>query len=145
MISENYEENDYNLVVDLLTISYYCNYVFCVLGEQASPKRATVQNPIRLYNHLPWHTLTSVMSLPLLYPRTFGTIMLSLHPSPCCHISFSYTTSFNTKVNYQRIQTTNSHAPCYHHRHDCNVDFVLFYNVTCYTNSLFNPAYVATL
>ena len=64
-----------------------------------------------------YHTLTSKMSLPL--------------PS---HIM-----GFDIKSIHQRIQTTSSHASCFHYCHychHCNVDFVLFHNVTCYANSL---------
>ena len=47
---------------------------------------------------------------------------------------------FDIKINHQRIQPTCLHTSHCHHYSDChycNADFVLFHNVTCYTNSLF--------
>jgi hypothetical protein len=58
-----------------------------------------------------------------------------------CHISFSYIICFNIKIIHQRIQTTSSHASrC----HNCSVDFVVFHNITCYTNSLLSQIHVNT-
>ena len=55
------------------------------------------------------------------------TYMLNLNLPHCCHMSLPYITSFDIRIIHQRIQTTCSHAP---HCHHCNVDFVLFHNVT---------------
>jgi hypothetical protein len=52
-------------------------------------------------------------------------------PTPCYHVFFPYITCSNIEINHQRIQTTHLHASRYHH---CNVNFVLFHNVTCYIN-----------
>jgi magnesium-transporting ATPase (P-type) len=90
-------------------------------------------------------TLTSIispslMSLSLSYiPNPSETDVLSLRLSPCCHISLSYIMSFDIEINHQKIQITCSHASHFHHCNYChyrNVDFMLFYNVTCYINSL---------
>ena len=66
--------------------------------------------------------------------------VLSLNLPPCCHISFPYITSLDIKTIHQWIQTTCLHVAsrCHHHHycHQCNVDFMLFHNITCYTNSL---------
>jgi hypothetical protein len=42
---------------------------------------------------------------------------------------------FDIKIIHQRIQATRSNALHSCHCHYCNVDFVLFQNVTCYINS----------
>ena len=68
-------------------------------------------------------------------PNLRGTYVLSLN-LPSCHISLSHIMGFDMKIIRQRIQTTRSHASYCDHYHHCNVDFVLFYNVTSYTNSL---------
>ena len=51
----------------------------------------------------------------------------------CCHVSFPYIMGFDIEVNHQKFQTTRSHASRCHHY---DVEFVLFHNVTFYTNSL---------
>ena len=43
------------------------------------------------------------------------------------------------------IQTTRSHASCCHHCRYCSVDFVLFYDVTCYINFLLSHIHVNTI
>ena len=68
------------------------------------------------------YTLTSITSLPLLYIETLVS-----------HISLPYIMGFGIKTLHQRIQTRHSHAS---HCHYCNVDLVLFHEVTRYTNSL---------
>jgi hypothetical protein len=58
---------------------------------------------------------------------------------PCWHITLPYITGFDIKAIHQRTQTTRSHASHCHHSiycHYCNLDFVLFHNVKCYTKSL---------
>ena len=70
--------------------------------------------------------------------------MLSLNLLPCCHISLSYITGFDIGIIHRRIQTTGSHSSHCHHCHYCSVDFVLFYNVTCYTNPLLSCIHVNT-
>jgi predicted glycosyltransferase involved in capsule biosynthesis len=63
--------------------------------------------------------------------------VLSLNLPPCCHISLSYIMAIDIKIMNQSIPTTRSYASsCCHYCHNCNVDFVLFHNVTCYTSSL---------
>ena len=54
---------------------------------------------------------------------------------------------FDLKVIYRRIQISRSHASRCHHYNDCrycNVDFVLFHNVTNYTNFLLSRIHVST-
>jgi hypothetical protein len=65
--------------------------------------------------------------------------VLSMNLTPYCHVSLSYIMDFVIEISHQGIQTTRSHASRCHHYNDyhyCNVDFVVFHNVTCYTNSL---------
>ena len=52
-----------------------------------------------------------------------------------------YITSSSIIINHQIIQTTHSHASQFHY---CNVDFMLFHNVTCYTISLLSSIRVHT-
>ena len=95
------------------------------------------------------YTLTSimspsVMSFPLLYPKTLGNRCPQSKSPSCCHISFSYIMGFDIKQIHHQIQTTHSHASCGHYCHYCNVDFVLFHNMSCYTNSLLPCIHVNT-
>jgi hypothetical protein len=61
-------------------------------------------------------------------------------PSLLSHLpALSYTMSFDIKTIHQSIPTTCSHAS---HRRYCNVDFVSFHDVTCYTNALLSCIYV---
>ena len=86
-----------------------------------------------------------VMSLPLLHPKTQGhRCVLGFNLLPCCYISLSYIMVFDIQMIHRRIQTARSHASRCHHCHDCNVDFVLFHNVTCYTNYLLSCIHVNT-
>ena len=66
---------------------------------------------------------------------------------PCCHVSLSYVMGLDIELIHQRMQTTRLHASrCYHHYY-CrygNVDFMLFHNFTCYTNSLLSCIHVNT-
>ena len=50
--------------------------------------------------------------------------------------------SFYITIIHQRIQTTRSHTLLCHHYHFCTIDFVLFHNVTHYTNSLLSRFHV---
>ena len=77
-------------------------------------------------------------------PKPQGTNVLNQNILPYCHILYSYITYFDFKLIRQRSQTTRLHVSCYHHCHYCNVDFVLFHNVTCYTNSLLSCIQVHT-
>ena len=61
--------------------------------------------------------------------------MVNIIIPPWCHMPFPPITCFDMKVTHERIQTTSSHASHCHHCHHFNVDFVLFHNVTCCTNS----------
>ena len=85
------------------------------------------------------YTLTFIMSLLLLYPKTLG--------NQCAQFKYSFLLSHFPPIYHgywhyvirPRIPTTCSHASCCHHcdyNHYCNVDFVLFHDVTCYTSSL---------
>ena len=50
-------------------------------------------------------------------------------------------------INHQRIESACSHASCCHpcnSYHPRNVDFGLFHNITCYTNSLLSCIHVNT-
>ena len=76
------------------------------------------------------------MLLPVLHPKTLSKGFLILNLPPCSHISIPCIIGFDMNIIHQRIQTTRLHASCCHNCHYCNVDFVLFHNVTCYTNSL---------
>ena len=68
--------------------------------------------------------------------------MLSSNVPPCFHISLLYIMGFGIKITYSRIQALHLHASRCHHCHYCKVDFVLFHNVTCYTNSLLSHIHV---
>ena len=70
--------------------------------------------------------------------------MLSLNIPRCCHISISYVKGFDIEIIHQGIQITCSHTSYHHHFHYCNVSFVSFPNVTCYTNSLLSCIHVNT-
>jgi hypothetical protein len=86
-------------------------------------------------------SLMSLLSLASQNPRE------SLDNTPCCHGSLPCIIDVDIKINHQRIQTTNSHAShCHHYNccHYCNVDFVLFHNVTCYNNSLLSCIHANT-
>jgi hypothetical protein len=78
---------------------------------------------------------------PFVISKPQRTDVLTLNFPPCRHISLSYVMGFDIKIIHQRIQTTRLHASCCHY---CNVDFVLFHNVTCYTNSLLSHIHVNT-
>ena len=67
--------------------------------------------------------------------------MLSLKFALYCQINLPYIMDFDIKVIHQRNQITRSHAS---HCHYCNVNFVLFHNVTCYTNPLLSCFQVNT-
>ena len=54
---------------------------------------------------------------------------------------------FDIKINHQRLHTTHSHTSLFHHcnfYHYCNIDFVLFHIVACYTISLLSHIHVNT-
>ena len=70
----------------------------------------------------------SLMPLPLLYPKVLGHGCPHFKPSSLLSHSLTNIMGFEIKVFHQRIQTTHSHASYCHY---CNVDFVLFHNVTC--------------
>ena len=93
------------------------------------------------------HYVTLPNVTPLLHPRTLGNICawfhspsLSSHPPP-------YITCFNIKIIqiHQRIETTRLHTSRCHHRHSCNVDFVLFHDVTHYINSMLSHIHNNTM
>ena len=71
--------------------------------------------------------------------------MLNLNFPPFCHISFSYITSFDIQIIHQRNHTTCLYVSHCYHCHYCNVDFVLFHNVTYYTNYLLSCIHVSTI
>jgi hypothetical protein len=68
--------------------------------------------------------------------------VFSINIPPCCHIFFTYITYLDIKIIHQRIQTTRSHASHCHRCQCCNVDFVLFHSVTCYTNPLLSRIHI---
>ena len=73
--------------------------------------------------------------------------MLSSNIPPCCrHISLPYIMGLGLGLGLirQRIWTTGLHASHWYHCHYCNVDFVSFHNITCYTNSLLSCIHVNT-
>ena len=73
--------------------------------------------------------------------------VLSLNIPPRCHVSLSYITNFDVKIVHQRIQTTCSHASRCHHCHYfiiAMLNFVLFHDVKCYSNSLLSCIHVIT-
>ena len=75
--------------------------------------------------------------------ETLGNIyVLSLYLPPCCHISLLCIMVFDNKLIHQRIHTTHLYASRCHYRHYCNVDIVLFHNVTQSTNSLLSYIHV---
>ena len=102
----------------------------CHLSQNRGPK------PV----HGLWDTLTSVLSLPLLY---FETLRRERHVRswnlpPCCHFTLPYIMGLGIEVIRRSIQITHLHTSRCHHGHYCNGVFVLFYDVTCYTHSLFS-------
>jgi hypothetical protein len=77
--------------------------------------------------------------LPLLYPETSGSKCAHpKSPSLLSYFSLVYH-GFDIQISHPRIQTTHSHTS---HCHYCNVDFVVFHNVTCYTNSLLSCIHI---
>ena len=88
--------------------------------------------------------LTSIMSLPLLYPETMGNGCAQSKPSSLLSHFLSCITDFDIKIIHQIIQTTRPHASRCHHCHYCSIDFVLFHNVTCYTYCLLLDMHVNT-
>ena len=81
----------------------------------------------------------SVMSLPLLYPKTLETDVLGLKYALLV-VTFPYDVmSFDIEIIHQKIQATRSHAS---HCHYCNDDFVLFRNGTCQIYFLFSFIHV---
>ena len=95
------------------------------------------------------YTITCVlspyaMSPPRLYPEIVGNRCARLEsPSLSSHFPLIYLNN-NIKIIHQRIQTTCEHAPRRLYCHYYNVDFVLFHNVTCLTNSLLSCIHVNT-
>ena len=80
-------------------------------------------------------------------PKPYGKDVLTLDPACCCHASLPCIIDVDIKINHQRIQTTclhASHCHLYNYCRYCNVDFVLFHNVTCYNNSLLSCIHANT-
>ena len=101
----------------------------------------------------PKDTLTSIMSPfinvtpSLISQKRYGKDVLSSNLPPCCHISFSYITSFTIKYSTKDFKP---HA-CMHHVviiviycHYCRLTFMLFCNITCCINSLLSRIHVNT-
>ena len=83
------------------------------------------------------HKITPLNITHLLYLETLENICSQFKsPSPLSYFAPILYHIFVIKLIYQRIQPTSSHASRCHHCHCCNVDFVLFHNVTYYTNPL---------
>jgi hypothetical protein len=95
------------------------------------------------------YTLTSlispsVMSLPLLHSTSLGNGCAQLKsPSLLWHVPPIHYGVWHWK-NPSKNQTTHSHASHCHHCCYCSVDFMLFHNITCYTNSLLSHIHVNT-
>jgi hypothetical protein len=93
----------------------------------------------------PIYTLNSIISnslmlLFLLYLKNPRKHIFSIYISLLIVTCSSNISCFPTlKVIHQRIQTTHSRTSQYHHY---DVDFVLFLNNTCYTNSLLSRIHV---
>jgi hypothetical protein len=74
--------------------------------------------------------------------------VLSLNLPPFCRNSHPYITYFDIKIIHQIIESMSLHTLCCHHcyYYYCyyyfSVDFVLFRNVTRYTNSLLSRIHV---
>jgi hypothetical protein len=88
------------------------------------------------------------MSLLLLYPKTLGNKCAQFKLPPYCHIFLPYIMGFDIKVIHPRFLTTRSHTSHCHHCnyfHYCNVDFVLFHDVTSYTSSLLSNIRINTI
>ena len=84
------------------------------------------------------YTLTSLMSLLLLYPETLGTYLLSLNLPSCCHVFPSIYHMFLHWSNPLKSSTKCLYSSGCHRCNncdDCNVDFVLFSIVTHYNSS----------
>ena len=91
---------------------------------------------------------TSFMSSPSSYTPNVR-IVCSRFESHCLSSRFPYVyiMGFDIKINHQRIQTTHSHASRCHHCsycQQCNLDFVVFHNVTCYYNPRLSHIHVNT-
>ena len=99
-----------------------------------------------------WYTLTSVMSLPLLYHETLGNGCAQMKSSSLLSHFFSINCSLWHKNNPpKRFQITHLHASDCHNLnycHYCNVDLcyykmsratlILYYHASCYTKYLVN-------
>ena len=65
--------------------------------------------------------------------QKYTTNVLGLNLTPYCHVSLHTSRPLTLKYT-KKIQTMHSHASICHHCNYCNVDFVLFHNVACYTH-----------
>ena len=84
---------------------------------------------------------------PSLISQTLGNGCSQFNLTPYYHISFPYITCWILK---QTIQEIKPHARTHHaviNSNSChyyNVHFMLFHNITCYTNSLLSRIHVTT-
>ena len=120
-----------------------------LLGDLGSYRQSTFGYNLKyllslLHIHLTSLLLSSLISLYLLYPKTRG--------NKCSHPKYPSLLSHCPPIYHgfwhQRIQTTYSHVShCHHYNycHYCNVDFVLFHNITCFTNYLLSSIHVSTI
>jgi hypothetical protein len=84
---------------------------------------------------LPFVHVTLYNVTPSLISRNLGETDVLISNLPLhCHISLSYITDLTFRIIHQRVPNTRSHtlSCCLYH----NVDFVVFNNVTSYTNYL---------
>ena len=102
--------------------------------NKSSVRRTLYSNNKKDYIH---PCLCNVIpSLRFQNPR--GQMCSIQSPSLSSHFLLIYHI-FDIKVIHQRMQITCSHTSRCHY---CNVDFVLFHNFTCYTNSQLSCIYV---
>ena len=80
------------------------------------------------------------MSLPFLYLETIGNGCAQFKsPSLLSHFSliyYGFRCENNLPKNSNHMLTHSSRCHHHHYCHYCNVGFVLFHNVTCFTNSV---------
>ena len=88
----------------------------------------------------------SIMSFLVLYPKILGNKCVQFKsPSLLSHFPLTCH-NFDIKIIHQKIKITHLHASHCHHYHYCHYwNVVLFYDVTCYTNSLLSCIYATTI
>ena len=94
------------------------------------------------------YTLNLRHVTPSLVSRNPRRRMCSINLPPFCHTSLPYITGFDIEITTKEFKP---HAATHHFCHHssltllyCNIDFVLFHNVTYYTTSLLSRIQVNT-